>query len=58
VARFLTISKIRGRFGQFAGALQVADVPEQSSVEITIDATSIDTGNWRRTSWTSTATPP
>ncbi|MDQ4096888.1 MAG: YceI family protein [Actinomycetota bacterium] len=48
VARFLTISKIRGRFTQFAGTLEVAEVPEESSVEITIEATSIDTSDWRR----------
>jgi polyisoprenoid-binding protein YceI len=48
VARFLTISKIRGRLTDFAGTLQVAEVPEESSVEITINATSIDTADWRR----------
>jgi polyisoprenoid-binding protein YceI len=48
VARFLTISKIRGRFSHFGGELQVAEVPEESWVAITIDATSIDTADWQR----------
>jgi polyisoprenoid-binding protein YceI len=48
VARFLTISRIRGRFGHFAGAVYMAEVPEESWVAITIDATSIDTADWRR----------
>ena len=42
--RHLGISKTRGRFGTFSGTLQIdADVPENSSVEVEIDATSIDT---------------
>lgn len=48
VARFLTISKVRGRFTDFSGKLVVAEVPEQSSVSITIDAASICTDNAKR----------
>lgn len=48
VARFLTISKVRGRFTDFSGTLAVAEVPEQSSVAITIDAASISTDNAKR----------
>jgi polyisoprenoid-binding protein YceI len=48
VARVLTISKIRGRFAHFSGTLHVAEVPEESSVAIRIEATSIDTSEWRR----------
>jgi polyisoprenoid-binding protein YceI len=48
VARFLTISKVRGRFTEFTGTLEVAEVPEESRVDMTIDATSIDTADWRR----------
>ncbi|MGH9182295.1 MAG: YceI family protein [Acidimicrobiales bacterium] len=45
VARFLTISKVRGRFTEFSGGLHVAEVPEESSVAITIDAASLSTDN-------------
>ncbi|MGH9189985.1 MAG: YceI family protein [Acidimicrobiales bacterium] len=48
VARFLMISKVRGRFGHFAGELHIAEVPEDSSVRITIDATSVSTDDSRR----------
>ncbi len=48
VARFLTITKIRGRFTDFSGLLRIADVPEESSVSITIDAESVITDNPRR----------
>lgn len=42
--RHLGISKTRGRFGTFSGTLVVdAEHPANSSVEVTIDASSIDT---------------
>lgn len=41
--RHLMVAKVRGRFGEFAGSITVGDTPEQSSVEVTIDAASIDT---------------
>lgn len=48
VARFLTISKVRGRFTDFSGALLIATVPEHSSVAMSIDAASVSTDNARR----------
>jgi polyisoprenoid-binding protein YceI len=44
VVRHLVAAKARGRFGEFAGDIQVADRPEDSSVVVEIDAASIDTG--------------
>jgi polyisoprenoid-binding protein YceI len=41
--RHLGISKTRGRFGTFTGEIVVADDPEQSRVDVEIDAASIDT---------------
>jgi polyisoprenoid-binding protein YceI len=43
VARHLMVSKVRGTFGEFGGAITVAEKPEESSVSLTIDASSIDT---------------
>ncbi|MCA1704964.1 MAG: YceI family protein [Actinobacteria bacterium] len=48
VARFLTITKIRGRFTDFSGRLRIADVPAESSVDLTIDATSVSTDHPKR----------
>ncbi|MFN2608654.1 MAG: YceI family protein [Acidimicrobiales bacterium] len=47
-ARHLMVSKVRGRFGTFSGTIVVADPPEQSSVEVTVDTASIDTGDAKR----------
>jgi polyisoprenoid-binding protein YceI len=44
ITKYLMISKVRGGFRDFAGTFRVGDVPEDSQVEITIDAASIDTG--------------
>ena len=41
--RHLGISRTRGRFGGFTGAITVADEPTASSVAVEIDAASIDT---------------
>ena len=38
VARHLMISKVRGRFDDVEGTITVAEVPEESSVEVTIGA--------------------
>lgn len=43
VARHLMVTKVRGRFDQFSGHIDIAERPEDSSVEVTIDAASIDT---------------
>ena len=44
-ARHLMVTKVRGRFTDFTGTLHVAEVPEESFVEVEIQAASIDTGN-------------
>lgn len=44
VARHLMVTKVRGRFASFSGSIEVAEDPEDSSVEVTIDAASITTG--------------
>lgn len=41
--KHLGISRTRGRFGDFAGTVQLADRPEDSSLEVAIQAASIDT---------------
>ena len=47
VARHL-LSKVRGRFASFSGNVLIAEDPEQSSVEVTIDAASVETGSPER----------
>jgi polyisoprenoid-binding protein YceI len=44
IARHLVFTKVRGRFTGVSGAVTVADDPTASSVEITLDATSVTTG--------------
>jgi polyisoprenoid-binding protein YceI len=41
-------SKVRGRFQKYTGAIQLDDDLSKSWVEVTIDATSIDTGTAQR----------
>jgi polyisoprenoid-binding protein YceI len=48
VARYLMLTKVRGRFRDFAGTIHIADSPEESWVEVTTQAASIDTGNETR----------
>ena len=48
VARHLMITKVRGRFAGFSGVVQVAEAPEESSVEVTIDAASVHTSQEQR----------
>lgn len=43
VARHLMVSKVRGSFGTFSGTIVVAEDLKDSTVEVTIDAASIDT---------------
>ncbi|MBK9178839.1 MAG: YceI family protein [Acidimicrobiales bacterium] len=43
VVRHLMVGRTRGRFGAFDGVVTVAEDPTASSVEVTIDAASIDT---------------
>jgi polyisoprenoid-binding protein YceI len=44
VARHLMVTKVRGKFNSFQGAVHIGDSPEQSWAELEIDAPSIDTG--------------
>ncbi len=47
--RHLVVSKVRGRFNKWAGSLRFdAEQPERSSVEVQIDAASVDTGEPQR----------
>jgi polyisoprenoid-binding protein YceI len=48
VARYLMVTKVRGRFADFDGTLHIGETPEQSWVEISIDAASIQTDNETR----------
>ena len=43
--KHLMVSKVRGRFGSVQGAITIAEEPTASSVEVTIDAASIDTND-------------
>lgn len=45
IARHLKITKVRGRFGSFEGKVEVPENPLEARVEVTIDASSIDTNN-------------
>lgn len=48
IVRHLVVSKVRGQFATFAGAITVGQTPEQSSVSVTIDAASVNTRDERR----------
>ena len=43
VARHMMVSKVRGFFRDFSATLLIAEVPEDSQVEVTMKAASIDT---------------
>ena len=48
VARYLMVTKVRGHFSDFSGAIHVAKRAEESWAELVIQASSIDTGNGDR----------
>jgi polyisoprenoid-binding protein YceI len=48
IVRHMMISKVRGRFREFSGEIRIDEIPERSSVEATINAASIDTGDEER----------
>jgi len=48
VARHLVVAKSRGEFSSFRGAVTIGDDPLQSSVDVEIDTTSIDTRDAKR----------
>jgi polyisoprenoid-binding protein YceI len=43
VARHLVVTKVRGQFDEFEGALVIAETPGSSSVSVSVDVGSIDT---------------
>jgi polyisoprenoid-binding protein YceI len=45
VARHLMVTKVRGAFSDYSVDLQVGERPEDSSVQVSIDAASISTGD-------------
>lgn len=47
-ARHLMVSKVRGRIGVTGGTITVGDEPVRSTVEATIDATSVESGDAKR----------
>ena len=46
--RHMMVSKVRGRLGAFSGEIVTAPEFTESSVDATVDATSVDTGNAQR----------
>lgn len=44
-ARHLMVAKVRGRFSGVSGTVEVGETPEASSIDVLIDAGSIDTRN-------------
>jgi polyisoprenoid-binding protein YceI len=48
VARHLMVTKVRGRFAQFAGTVEIAGDPTESRVDAEIQAASIDTNEPQR----------
>jgi polyisoprenoid-binding protein YceI len=48
VARHLMITKVRGRFDDVTGTITVAEVPEESSVDVSIASASVRTGEDQR----------
>ncbi|MDQ1386538.1 MAG: hypothetical protein QOG65_3917 [Actinomycetota bacterium] len=47
-ARHLMVTKVRGRFPVTGGKLVIADDPQKSSVEATIDVTAVESGDPKR----------
>ena len=45
VAKHLVVSKVRGHFAAFSGAIEVTDPIEASTVEVSIESASISTGD-------------
>ena len=48
IARHMMISKVRGQFREFSGTITIAEVLEESFVDVVIMAASIDTGDEER----------
>lgn len=47
-ARHLMVAKVKGRFAEFEGQLDVADDPRESTVDVTIKTASVDTREEQR----------
>jgi len=47
-ARHLMVTKVRGRFPVTAGKLEIAEDPQHSSVEATIDVSAVESGDPKR----------
>src|SRR5438874_2521149 len=48
VGRHLGLAKVRGRFTKFGGQIEIAEVPEKSSVEVDVDVASVASADERR----------
>ena len=48
VARHMMVTKVRGHFDRISGRVQIGETPEDSSVEVTLDAASIFSGDQKR----------
>lgn len=48
VARHLMITKVRGRLDDVTGSIEIGEAPEDSSVEVVINASSVHTGEEQR----------
>src|SRR3954451_9109874 len=48
VVRHLGLSKVRGRFTDFGGEIRIDEVPEESSVEVDVDVTSVSSADEKR----------
>ncbi len=46
--RHMAVSKVRGRLSKFEGTIDIAEDPTDSKVQLTIDATSVDTRDENR----------
>ena len=48
IARHMMVAKVRGRFEEFSGRIEIADDPADSTSEVSIDAGSINTSEEKR----------
>jgi polyisoprenoid-binding protein YceI len=48
IGRHFLLTKVRGRFTGVSGAIQVTEVPDDSTAEVTIDMASVDSGSEAR----------
>src|SRR5690242_21345847 len=48
IGRHFMLTKVRGRFTGVSGVIEVAEQPGESTVEVTIDTASVESGNQAR----------